>query len=190
MTQKDEWGWVDNEEQRKKEERSNDYFNIEEGKQQFILLSHFAPFPQVFENGKYRPAVEGDKNISMRGLCWVLQDGHIKEAKMPYTIVKAVRAIRDDSEWEFELPFPHTLTLNAEGAGTKEVKYSLTPSPKKVEIPADILKELEQKPTPEERVERIRSGGSSQPKSQDEEDDGFKYPIEEVDPDFNPFGEE
>lgn len=159
----DDWDWVDNEESRQKEERSKDYFNIEEGAQQFVLLTHCAPFPQVWDNAtkKYRPAVEGDKNISMRGVCWVLQDGNIKEAKLPYSIVKQIRSLSQNPDWEFKVPFPHTLTLTAEGAGTKEVKYSLTPSPKQIEISAEVLAELAKKPTPEERVERIKEGKAS-----------------------------
>lgn len=179
----DQWGWVENEESRKKEERSNDYFNIEEGKQQFVLLSHFAPLAQVWDNGtkKYRVAEEGDSGVSMRGVCWVLQDGHIKEAKMPYTIVKFVRALRDDPEWEFEFPFLHTLTLNAEGAGTKEVKYSLTASPKKTELTKEVLAEFAKKPSPEDRVERIKGGGK--------ESKGIEYPEEEINPEDIPFGD-
>lgn len=178
----DSWDWVEKEETRKKEARSNDYFDIEEGANRFVLLSHFAPLAQVYEGGKYRAAVEGDdpSKISTKGVCWIYQDGHIKEAKMPYVVVKAVRALRDDPDWEFKFPFPHTLTLNAEGAGTKEVKYSLTASPKLAEIPADVLAELAKKPTPEARVERIKGG----PK---EEKKGFEYPEEEINPEDIPF---
>ncbi len=184
MNNQDEWSWVGNEEARKKEERSKDYFNIVEGKQQFVLLSHFARYAEAFEGGKYRPAVEGDTNISMRGVCWVLQDGVIKSAKMPYTIVKIVRELRDNPEWEFELPFPHVCQLSAVGAGTKEVKYSLTPSPRVYEIPADIIKELEKKPAPEEIVEKMR-GNTVQLKA--EESDGFEYPTDEINPEDIPF---
>lgn len=170
-----------------KEERSKDYFNIEEGKQQFVLLSHFAPLSQVFDkaSGKYRAAEEGDRNASIKGVCWVLQDGFIKQAKLPYVVVKAVRALRDDPEWEFAFPFPHTLTLNAEGAGTKEVKYSLTPSPKKIVIPGEVMGELAKKPSPEEMVEKAKGNATvTAPFTADARE------AEQIDPADIPFGDD
>lgn len=182
ITQKhmENWDWVDKAEAKMKEEKSKDYFNIEEGKQQFVLMSHFAPLAQVWDGSKYRIAVEGDEGISMRGVCWVLQDGAIKQAKMPYTIVKSVRALTDDPDWEFELPFPHVFTLTAIGAGTKEVKYSLTPSPKKITFSEETLTELKKKPTPEEMVEKMK-GTVSQGKK-----DPFATTVEYPDADINP----
>lgn len=182
----DGFDWVDKQEEKKKEERSKEYFNIVEGKQQFQLLSHCAPYPQVYENGKYRPAVEGDTNVTIRGICWVLQDGIIKSAKLPYTIVKAIRALAEDKEWDFKIPFTHPLTLNAEGAGTKEVKYSLTPSPRTVAIPAEILTELAKKPKPEELVEKIKNKASGNT-IEDTREAPIEYPSEEINPEDIPF---
>lgn len=182
--------WVDEKEEEIKEERAKGYFDIVEGKQQFVLLSHCAPLAQVFDNStkKYRAAEEGDTNVSIKGLCWVLQDGFIKQAKLPYTIVKLIRALQQNPDWEFKLPFPHMLTLGAEGAGTKEVKYSLTPSPKQVEIPAEILEEMKRKPTPESIVDKIRGGkGTSRPTTEEPQDAKSDYPKKEINPDDIPF---
>jgi len=150
--------WVGEREKKLTEERSKEYFNIVEGKQEFVLLSHCAQLIQVWDNAKkkYRPAEEGDKNTSVKGVCWVLQDGIIKQAKLPYTVVKAIRDLRDIPDWEFTIPFPHTLTLTATGAGTIEVEYSVQPSPKKVTIDQAILDELAKKMAPEAIVERIK----------------------------------
>ncbi len=152
--------WVDSREEEIKKERAEGYFDIVEGNQQFVLLSHCAPLAQVYDkaSNKYRLAEEGDRNASIKGLCWVLQDGLIKQAKLPYTIVKALRALQQNPDWEFAIPFEHTLTLNAVGAGTKEVKYSLTPSPKKTPIAPSVMEELKKKPSPDELIEKMRSG--------------------------------
>lgn len=168
--------WIDEQEEKNQSERSKDYFNITEGKQQFILLSHCAPLAQVWDGKKYRIAEEGDTNISMKGLCWVYQDGVIKSAKLPYTVVKHIRAIQQDPEWDFKLPFLHAFTLTAKGAGTKEVEYSLNASPKQTELPQSVLDELAKKPTPEELVEKIK-GKVSQGNT--EVDKGYDYPAEE-----------
>ena len=180
MNNNESWDWVDQKEEKDAEERSKGYFKIQEGKQQFMLLSHFAPLAQVWTGSKYRAAEEGDTNVSMKGVCWVLQDGLVKQAKMPYTIVKAIRALRDDPEWGFTLPFPHPLTLTAKGAGTKEVEYTLTPSPKVAPLSQEILDELAKKPTPEQIVDRIKGVHNS---------DEVEYPEEDINPEDIPFGD-
>ena len=182
----DAFGWVDKREEEIKEERAEGYFDIKEGAQQFILLTHCAPLSQVFDGKKYRPAVEGDTGISIRGVCWVLSEGVVKQAKLPYTVVKAIRALQQNPDWEFKLPFPHNLTLTAVGAGTKEVKYTLTPSPKEVTIPAETLAELSKKPTPEEVVEKIKGGGASPRQSAAEDTRQAPTPIEYPKDDINP----
>lgn len=179
--------WVDAQEEKNAEARSKDYFNIEEGSQQFVLLSHCAPLAQVYDPSvkRYRPAEEGDSNVSIKGVCWVLQDGVIKQAKLPYTVVKAIRGIQQDPEWEFKLPFPHTLTLTAKNAGTKEVEYTLTPSPKTVEVSAEVMEEYRKKLTPEEMVDKIRNKGTES--TQVETHAPVPYPEEEINPDDIPF---
>lgn len=180
--------WVDSKEEEIKKERAKEYFNIVEGANRFVLLSHCAPLSQVYEGGKYRPAVEGDaqSKISIKGLCWVYQEGAVKSAKLPYTVVKMIRSLQANPDWEFKLPFPHVLTLNAKNAGTKEVEYSLTPSPKEVEIPKDILDILAKKPKPEELVERIKSGKKAEPRDS-QEPAADNYPTEDIDPADMPF---
>lgn len=188
MTQQD-WGEWD---EVAKQVESGDYFKIEEGANKFILLSPIEPLPQVYSKatGKYRVAVEGDKNVSVKGVCWVLQNVgdsyEIKEAKLPYVVVKAIKGISEDPDWNFTLPFKHPLTLTATGAGTKEVKYTLTPSPKEFEVPADIIKELSERPTPKKLVEDMKEkdAGGAQDASEPSAPD---YPEEEINPEDIPF---
>lgn len=183
----DNFDWVDQQEERIKEERGKDYFTITEGRQQFVLLSHCAPLAQVYDPAtkKYHVAQEGDKNVSVKGLCWVWQDDVIKQAKLPYTVVKDIRAISKEPDWDFVLPFPHALTLTAKNAGTKEVEYSLNASPKKVEIPQSVLDELAKKPTPEDVVEKIKAGNKDV--SQGNTVSSVPYPDEDIDPADIPF---
>lgn len=186
----DKMNWVDEQEKKNTEERSKDYFNIIEGANRFVLLTHCAPLAQVYNptTKKYKAAVEGDTNVSIKGVCWVWQDEVIKQAKLPYVVVKQLRSLGQDPDWEFTIPFPHVFTLNAKGAGSKEVEYSLTPSPKKVEIPQDIIDELRKKPTPEEIVEKIKGrvsqGNTEQVQTENKAPD---YPEEELNPEDIPF---
>jgi hypothetical protein len=186
----DSFDWVNKHEAQKEEERSKDYFNINEGDNRFVLLSHFAPLAQIFDPStkRYKIAEEGEKGASIKGVCWVAQkdgeDWYVKSAKMPYTVVKMVRDLRDNEDWDFQIPFPHPLNLKATGAGTKEVEYSLQPSPKEVEIPQDVLKVLSEKPTPEEIVEKMKENAKADSEA-DKKFDG--YPEEEINPEDIPF---
>lgn len=189
----DEWGWIDNQEKKRDEERSKEYFNIVEGANRFVLLSHTAPLAQVWAGNKYRPAEEGDdpKTISIKGVCWVYQEGQVKQAKLPYKIVKEIRALQQNPDWEFKLPFPHVFTLTAVGAGESTVKYSINASPKQVPIPPEILEELKKKPTPEEMVEIIKGGKVSQGNTTEDTREvpppAPDYPSEDINPEDIPF---
>ena len=107
------------------ESGKGDYFKIVEGTNRFILLSHIQPLAQVWDGSKYRTAEEGDKNVSVKGVCWVLQKEQnengedeyiVKQAKLPYTVVKEIKGISEDPDWDFEFPFPYPITVTAKGS--------------------------------------------------------------------------
>lgn len=142
--------WVD-------DVKTGDYFDIVEGDNRFQLLTHAAPLALKWDGKKYVPAQEGDTNVSIKGVCWVLQDGKIKQAKLPYTAVKGIKALLDDPDYSFdEFPMPRAVNLKAQNAGTKEVVYSVIPAAKETPVPAEILAELAKKPTPEDIIEKIK----------------------------------
>jgi len=164
--------WVDEKEKAMNEEKSKEYFNMQEGDNKFLLLSHCAPLFQRWTGSKYETVDGNDEGVSVKGMCWVYQDGMIKSAKLPYTAVKLIRTYQNDSEWDLgDFPWTNMINIIAKGAGTKEVEYSLTISPKKTEIPADILKELSEKPSPEEIVEKIKAkSGKTSPTTKETAD--------------------
>lgn len=172
--------WVDEKQKEIDEERAKGYFKIVEGDNRIQLLTHCASLAQVYEKAanKYRAAVEGDKNVSIKGVCWVLQDGLIKEAKLPYTVVKAIKALMEDPDYAFEeFPMPRMINIKAKGAGTKEVEYTVLPAPKEIEVSEEILAELRKKPSPEDVVEKIKSKDAPAP----------EYPSEDINPEDIPF---
>lgn len=184
----DKNSWIDEREEHAKEEQSKEYFTIVEGANSFQLLSHFAQLPLVWNGQLYDIAKEGDTGISVKGACWVLQDGVIKYAKLPYTAVKQIRAIQTDKDWDLsEYPIKNVITLKAKGAGTKEVEYNTVISPKETPISEEILNELNEKPTPEEMVAKAKEkakGGVTDPNVANEanvadypENDGKEVPF-------------
>lgn len=153
----DKMNWVDEKNKEIEKEKAEGYFKVVEGDNRIQLLTHCAPLAQVYEGGKYRAAVEGDKNVSIKGVCWVLQDGKIKQAKLAYVVVKAIRELQNDPDYQFEaFPMPRLINIKTKNAGEKEVEYTVIPSPKEVTVSDEILAELAKKPTPEEIIEKIK----------------------------------
>lgn len=184
----DKMSWIDEQEKKNAEKSSEGYFAIVEGDNRFQLLSHVVPLPLKWTGSTYEPAEEGDTNVSIKGVCWVLQDGKIKLAKLPYTAVKAIRELMNDPDYAFdEFPMPRMVNLKAKGAGTKEVEYNLIPSPKETTVSDEIAAELAKKLTPDEMVEKEKSRG----KVSQEKTDTVEYPTystnDSASPDAIPF---
>jgi hypothetical protein len=100
---------------------SGDYFKLKEGKNRFRLMSECLAHP-----GEYK----GAKNF--KWLCYVLDrlDGKVKPFFMAHTIYKQIEALQTDDDYAFnDVPMPYDVTVNAKGAGTKEVEYAVIPSP-------------------------------------------------------------
>lgn len=174
--------WIDEQEKMIQEDKGKDYFKMQEGDNRIVLLSHCAQYLVKWTGTTYAPAEKNDEGISAKGVCWVLHDGRIKLAQLPYTIVKAIRELMKDEDYAFEeFPMNRGLNLKAVGAGTKEVEYTVIPSPKEYQVPTDVLAELEKKPSPEEMVEKMRSKAPPTVKETHQE------PDVEYDPDKIPF---
>jgi hypothetical protein len=95
-----------------------DYLKLQEGANKVRLMSECLGHPGEF-NG--RP--------TFKWLCYVLdrEDGKIKPFFMADKIYKQIQALQTDPEYAFdEVPMPYDITINAEGAGTKEVTYVVT----------------------------------------------------------------
>jgi hypothetical protein len=72
-------------------------------------------------------------------VCWAIdrKDGEIKLFYMAKTILEAVSALEETPDYALAaLPMPYDITVNAKGAGTKEVVYSVFPMP-----PSAVTKE-------------------------------------------------
>lgn len=113
---------------------SGDYLKLKEGNNRFRLMSMCIPHA-----GEY----QGRKNF--KWLCYVLDrvDGKVKPFFMPHTIYKKIEALQVDDDYHFEsVPMPYDLTINAKGAGTKEVEYSLIPAKKEIPLTADERTQL------------------------------------------------
>lgn len=181
--------WVDKVEKEREEEQAKGYFNFVEGDNRFQLLTHCAQLIQRWNGQKYEVVIEGDskEGRSIKGVCYVLQDDEIKVAYLPYTVVKQIRALQNDPDWTFsDFPMPRMINVKAKGAGTKEVEYSVIPSPKESKVSQETLEKLSKKHTPEQIVEIMKEkrAGKNTKKVVEK---SIEYPKEEINPEDIPF---
>ncbi len=189
---------------------SSGWFKMKEGWNQFRILTE----PEViFENyGKgicyHQCGYEGSPKYLARILDRA--DNKVKLYKIPFTIFETIAGFEKDDELTFSsFPMPYDVKVMASGAGTKEVKYTVLPSLKRVAIDTEIENFLvKQKPIKEviqlmqekniekhkadgtwqkeqtrlkQLAEDLKKGGSAK------EVDTIEYPEEEIDPKDIPF---
>lgn len=109
--------------------KSGDYLKLKEGANRFRLVSEC-----LAHEGEY----QGKPNF--KWLCLVIDrtDGKVKPFFMPHTIYKQIVALQQSDDYTFVgVPMPYDLTINADGAGTKEVKYTLMPARKESPLTID-----------------------------------------------------
>lgn len=172
--------WVDDIAKKQEEDQEKGYFKFVEGDNRIQLLTHCAQLIQRWTGKGYEVVIEGDpqEGKQIKGVCYVLQDSEIKLAYLPYTVVKQVRELQNDPDWAFEeFPMPRTLNIRAKGAGTKEVEYSVIPSPKEAPVSAEVLKSLQEKTSPEVVVQRMKDKRSTKAVEYPENDLGDKPPF-------------
>lgn len=113
---------------------SGDYLKLKEGGNRFRLMTECLP-----HEGEY----QGKRNF--KWLCYVLDrtDAKVKPFFMPHTIYKVIVGLQQNPDYEFsDVPLPYDLTVNAHGAGTKEVKYTVLPARKNTDVTADEMELL------------------------------------------------
>jgi hypothetical protein len=146
--------------------KTSDWFKIKDGSNRLRLLSVLVPYASHYNFGaclgKEKCPIckeDSDSRPSIKFLANVLDyvDGEIKIAQFPYTIAKAVQDYQNDPDYAFDsAPMPYDITIKAEGAGTKEVKYTVIASPKTSEVPMEIMAKLEKRSTPEHVKEALK----------------------------------
>ena len=112
-----------------------DYLKLREGANRFRLLTE-----GLAHDGEY----QGKKNF--KWLCLVIDraDGKVKPFFMAHTIYKQIVALQQSDDYAFrDVPMPYDLTVHADGAGTKEVKYTVMPARKETPLTAAEQQQLD-----------------------------------------------
>lgn len=189
---------------------SSGWFKMKEGTNQFRILTE----PEVmFENfGKgicyHQCGFEGNPKYLARILDRA--DNKVKLYKIPFTIFETIAGFEKDEELEFSgFPMPYDVKVKAVGAGSKEVKYTVMPSLKRVDIDdstknfldkqksiKEVIEAMQEKNIEKHKAdgtwqkeqdrlaqlaEDLKKGGTAKP------EDTIEYPTEEIDPEDIPF---
>ena len=117
--------------------QGDDRFKIQEGANRIRLLT-----PPLAHQGSYK----GTPNFKWLVYALDRADGQVKLFFMPHTIFKNLRDFQKSEDYGFdEVPMPYDVTINAKKAGTKEVEYTVIPSPKRAALTAAEAKQLAEK---------------------------------------------
>jgi hypothetical protein len=141
-----------------------DYYKLKEGQNRIRLMSECLPHAGEFK---------GTRNF--KWLCYVLdrRDGKVKPFFMPHTIYKALEAYQLSEDFAFvDVPMPYDITVNADGAGTKEVKYTVMPGKVKPLAREDEQALADQKPLAELQ-KKLKEKAAKEPEPPRDEEHDF-----------------
>ncbi len=140
-------------------------------------------------------------------------DGKVKIAKLPFSIGEQLLNLENDADYGYTgFPMPYDVTIKAEGAGTKEVKYSAPlPRPPKA-LESEITDELAKGKSVAEVIEKMKANqkekhmadgtwaknqaakeatkkeiADSRVEGGGKKVDAIEYPTEDINPDDIPF---
>jgi len=146
--------WGQDYEEAKKERESGDFYKLVEGSQKLRILTNFVAVDTLNRAGKYmgivtqnNKAQEGD-TVNYKGWAWAIirETGDLKIVQLSKTILHQIYSLKKDTEYAFDnCPMPYDITINAIGAGTKEVKYSVTPARQNTDVTGEEMEKLNKK---------------------------------------------
>ena len=123
-----------------------EYFKVKEGSNKLRLVSECLAHPSEYNGQK-----------TFKWLCQVIDraDGVVKPYFMPTTVFKAIEALQLSEDFSFDgVPMPYDIVVNAKGAGSKEVVYTVMPTKEKP-LTKDELEMLASKPTVQDLQNKI-----------------------------------
>lgn len=119
------------------------WFKFLEGKNKIRILVEPETIYEDYKLGICYTDCRFKGSIKYLAYIWDYADSTIKLMKIPYSIFNWIAEQEEDEDWNFTgFPMPYDITISAKDAGTKEVKYSTTPSPNRKGMSEEILADL------------------------------------------------
>lgn len=129
-----------------------EYFKVKDGDNKIRLVSECLPHA-----GEYKG------KPTFKWLCQVidLADGKVKPYFMPDGVYKQILSLQMDEDFAFdEVPMPYNINIVTENAGDLTAKYTVRPSPKRIDLTVEQLKAIEDAPTVADLQKKIRENDS------------------------------
>lgn len=126
-----------------------------------IIVSRFGK-GKCYSGAPYCQAealAKDNAQLTYRYMVWIIDRSTGKFAlyEMPLTIYKAIAKLQKNEEYAFdEFPMPYDITINAEKAGTKEVRYQVAAARKNTEVTPEEMAILSKQKSVEDIVERMK----------------------------------
>lgn len=99
-------------------------------------------------------------------VCWVYdyREERVRLYFMPPSIYKMIEGLQKSEEYGFEeIPMPYDISLNADGAGTIEVKYQVMASRTNTELTTSCIEQLDKKGPIEDVVAKLKEKEAQDP---------------------------
>ena len=119
------------------------FFKIKEGDNRIRIVSDVVPFLKEFQ---------GEFNARFAVYVIDRTDGQVKRFDAPKSIADQIGALEENPDYSYEGLMPYDITLNAKGAGTKEVKYSVIAARNNTELTKEEKDEIAKMKPIEEAV--------------------------------------
>jgi hypothetical protein len=148
--------------------RGNDLdFKFKEGANRIRVLTEFQGVKTVNRGTAYIGIIsekvqpQEKDTVSTKGWAWaIIRDTEeFKVVKFGKTLLSQLSALKYDASGEYafdNFPMPYDITVNAQGAGTKEVIYSITASRKNTDVTEKERANLEKKTSVKDIIQMIK----------------------------------
>lgn len=184
-------------------QNDSQYFKFKEGSNPVRVLSNGAVIQSVQDGREYQGVyyqgreMEEGWSIQTKWMFWVIDrnDQVIKLARFGSKLVKQLEALQKKTDYGFDsFPMPYDIDINATGAGTKEVVYTIFPARNNTDLTADEIKGYE-KQTPVKAIadrmrdKQMKKDGVTKPEDiqADPKENGVKKYQDGPNPDDIPF---
>ena len=150
-----------------------DYFKVQEGANKMRVLCE----PEI-----YASEYQGKQTIKF--VAWVIdrKDNKIKPYFMPKRVLDGIAALQEETDYSFtDFPMPFDITVNAEGAGTKEVKYNVIGARVNTPLTEDEKKALAEKGTIHDYLTGLyeKQGKEAPQEAEPEPEEDVPFPSDE-----------
>jgi len=164
-----------------------EWLTLEEGDNWVRLMSEFVAYGQHFNNSTKKGSICIGKDngcpaclandetmaeaksaglktdiqepLSVKYLGWVIdrKDKKIKLLRIGHVVFKSIGKIQEQPDTAFDTVPNFDININAENAGTKEVKYTVLASRKDTELTEEEIKKTENLTNPEDILEKMKA---------------------------------